>query len=84
MLCEFFQLFNSRTIQLVLGGGIIHLGMKSFEVGYQIIRIINGTEIIAAEGKSVQVCFDYDTNKTIPIPDLWKQKVLAYEPSLKG
>ncbi len=64
--------------------GIIHLGMKSFEVGYQIIRIINGKEIIAAEGKSVQVCFDYDTNKTIPIPDLWKQKVLAYEPSLKG
>ena len=63
--------------------GIIHFGMKSFEVGYQIIRIVNGIEIIAAEGKSVQVCFDYETNATIPIPELWKQKVLAYEPSLK-
>ena len=62
--------------------GIIHFGMKSFEVGYQIIRIVNGIEIIAAEGKSVQVCFDYETNATIPIPELWKQKVLAYEPSL--
>ena len=62
--------------------GIVHLGMKSFEVGYQIIRIVNGVEITAAEGKSVQVCFDYETNRTVPIPELWKQKVLAYEPSL--
>ncbi len=63
--------------------GIIHFGVKSFEVGYQIIRIVNGVEITAAEGKSVQVCFDYETNTTIPIPDIWKQKVFAYEPSLK-
>lgn len=72
------------TDEVWVYSGIIHFGMKSFEVGYQIIRIVNGIEIIAAEGKSVQVCFDYETNRTIPIPELWKQKVLAYEPSLNS
>ncbi len=67
------------TDEVWVYSGVIRFGAKSFEVGYQIVRIIKGEEVIAAEGKSVQVCFDYETNQTISVPKLWKEKVEAYE-----
>ena len=68
------------TDEVWVYSGVIRFGAKSFELGYQIVRIIKGEEVIAAEGKSVQVCFDYETNQTISVPELWKEKVEAYEP----
>ena len=71
------------TDEVWVYSGVIRFGAKSFELGYQIVRIIKGEEVIAAEGKSVQVCFDYETNQTISVPELWKEKVEAYEPLFK-
>jgi acyl-CoA thioester hydrolase len=59
-------------------------GTKSFEVEYKIVVVANGTEDIAATGKSVQVCFDYTRNETMNVPETWKQKVIAYEPGLQA
>ena len=58
---------------------VSRLGTKSFEVEYIIIKIVSEREVPVAIGKSVQVCFDYETNITIPVPERWKEKVRAFE-----
>jgi acyl-CoA thioester hydrolase len=55
-------------VELRLG----RLGTKSFELEYT-LRV--GDRVVA-EGKSVQVGFDYETGTTIPIRDEWR-KLLA-------
>jgi len=55
------------------------LGTKSFDITHSIIKTQNGKEIETATGKSVVVCFDYEKNETINIPDEWKKKALDYE-----
>jgi len=66
------------TDEVWVYSSVVKFGVKSFDVAYKIVRIINGEEIPAAEGKSVQVCFNYETNQTIPVPESWKQKVVSY------
>jgi acyl-CoA thioester hydrolase len=48
------------------------LGTKSFELDYT-LRV---GERLVAEARSVQVGFDYETGRTIPIPEAWR-KLLA-------
>lgn len=55
------------------------MGNKSFDLSHKIIRIIEGKELVAAEGLSVIVCFNYEENKTINVPQDWINKVNAYE-----
>lgn len=48
------------------------VGSKSFDLSY-IIRRSNGERPgICAEGRSVMVCFDYNTQRTIAVPDHWR------------
>lgn len=54
-------------------------GNKSFDLSHRIIRIVDGKEIVAAEGLSVVVCFNYEDNQTIQVPKEWIEKVNAYE-----
>lgn len=63
---------------------ISKFGTKSFEVDYKIVVMVNGNEDVAAVGKSTQVCFDYTKSETMNVPELWKQKVIAYEPGLQA
>lgn len=58
---------------------ISRFGSKSFEVEYKIVKIQGTSELICATGKSVQVCFNYETNQTIPVPSSWKAKAELYE-----
>jgi acyl-CoA thioester hydrolase len=57
------------------------IGRTSFDMEYKIVRINGNVEVIAAEGKSVQVCFNYELNKPIPVPESWKVKALNFEPA---
>ncbi|MCH2216191.1 MAG: acyl-CoA thioesterase [Flavobacteriales bacterium] len=50
---------------------ISKIGTKSFEVSYLIYKNHNGHELECTTGKSVAVCFDYQTQKTIEIPKEW-------------
>jgi acyl-CoA thioesterase FadM len=34
---------------------------------------------IFGEGKTVQVAYDYQTKKTIPLNDTWRQAIQAFE-----
>jgi acyl-CoA thioester hydrolase len=57
---------------------VSYLGTKSFHFDY---LIETGRGEIAT-GRSIQVCYDYGNQQTIPIPDGWRQAILDYEPGL--
>ena len=52
------------------------IGTKSFNMECSIVKEVNGIEVEAARGLAVIVCFNYETNKTIVVPELWKNKML--------
>ena len=50
------------------------VGNSSFKLQYRLTEKKNGT--LVAEGETVQVAFDYETRKTIPLPDNVKSLLL--------
>jgi acyl-CoA thioesterase FadM len=45
-----------------------------------VVTRTNGEDVqIAAGGRSVLVCFDYEQNRSMPVPALWKEKAAAFE-----
>ena len=55
---------------------VSRMGSKSFDMSCSIVRMVNGVEEEAAKGLAVIVCFNYKTNETIAIPELWKKKMV--------
>lgn len=49
------------------------LGSKSFDLSYRITRTDGDMPGTVAEGRSVMVCFDYNTQRTIAIPSAWRE-----------
>jgi acyl-CoA thioester hydrolase len=58
---------------------ISYLGNKSFHFEY-LLGAENGA---IATGKTVQVCYDYVKQRSIAMPDTWREAIMAYEPSLQ-
>jgi acyl-CoA thioester hydrolase len=56
------------------------IGGKSFDFEYILVR--SSDDVIAAEGSTVQVAFDYTRQVSIAVPDRWRAAILAYEPAL--
>ena len=54
-------------------------GKKSFDISHSIVKIESRKEVELAVGKSVVVCFDYEKQITIPVPEEWKKKAELYE-----
>ena len=65
-----------ETVQV--GIRISRIGNKSFDFAY---RLETGRGLIAT-GQSTQVCYDYDREMSIPIPDDWRATIMAFEPGL--
>ncbi len=57
------------------------IGNSSFDMEYKVVRINGELTLLAAEGKSVQVCFNYEKNCTLPVPAAWREKVKGFEPA---
>lgn len=55
------------------------MGNKSFTLDSSLVRKTNAGEELCAEGKSVIVCYNYEINKTIEVPQEWKLCVENYE-----
>lgn len=55
-------------------------GRTSFTMEYMIEAVRADGSVVAATGKSVQVCFDYSRNVSLEVPPLWKSRVQAFEP----
>ncbi|MBW1909841.1 MAG: acyl-CoA thioesterase [Deltaproteobacteria bacterium] len=74
--CDFLRpvkLGDSITLQLWIGD----IGEKRFSLEYRLVD--TGDEsIVYAKGRSVQVFFDYEKNKTAPIPKDFLEKISDY------
>ena len=60
-----------------VGVRVDRMGNKSFDVRYSIQD--SHTEIEHASGSTVQVAYDYQSARTIPIPDGWRQILTSFE-----
>lgn len=70
--------FLGQTVTVAVRAS--QLGTKSFCFEYEL-----ATERgLIATGRSVQVCYDYERQCSIPMPDLWREGILAYEPGPLG
>jgi acyl-CoA thioester hydrolase len=61
---------------------ITKLGNKSFEISNVLVKDKNSIEEIAATATFTIVCFNYETQSSIEIPNDWREKMVAYEHSL--
>lgn len=56
---------------------VSRLGSKSFDMSCSIVKEQKGgAEVEMAKGLAVIVCFNYKLNQTIPIPEIWKEKMM--------
>ena len=59
------------------------IGNSSFDVMHVLVKITPNDEEICTTGKTVCVSYDYKENKSIPIPPVERQKMIAFdEPGL--
>ena len=63
--------------RLVMGVRCSRLGNKSMDLTYELYR----GEDRVGRGISTLVGFDYAANTSIPIPEEWRRRILAYEPN---
>ena len=52
------------------------IGNKSFDLSYTMVKAGNRE---VAVGSTTLVAYDYGENKTIPIPEEWKDKIIEFE-----
>lgn len=56
---------------------VSRLGSKSFDMSCSIVREEkDGAEREMANGLAIIVCFNYKLNQSIPIPEVWKAKMI--------
>jgi acyl-CoA thioester hydrolase len=74
--CDFFKpvkLGDSPVLEV----WIAEIRAKSFAFKYRIVERSDELAVYA-KGKSVMVLFDYKENKSIPIPEVFREKIMAY------
>ena len=74
--CDFLlpvKLGHRLTLQMWVNS----IGKKSFGYGYKLVER-SDESVIFALGESIQVCYDYTENKSIPVPDEMKAKLSTY------
>jgi len=67
-------LFNS-VVQVQ--AGVTRLGNKSMTMEYLMLDQQTGQRV--ATGSTVMVTFDYQKQVTMPIPEIWRQKISVFE-----
>lgn len=63
--------------QVQVGVRVSRLGNKSLDMVYRLEDALTGEEL--ATGSSVQVAYDYQSGKTIPLPEHWRQIIREFE-----
>ena len=74
--CDFFKPIRFSD-QIILQMWVKDIGTKSFSFEYRIVDFSDETRIYAA-GESIQVCYDYDKNRSIEIPVNMKERLTRY------
>jgi len=60
-----------------VGVRVARLGNKSMLMEYQLENAQDSG--LFASATSVQVAYDYQVGKSMPVPELWRKKIAAYE-----
>ena len=55
------------------------IGTKSFDLEYKLFKQSGDTNILATEGKTIMVCYNYQLSQTIAIPPDWFNKIKVFE-----
>ena len=55
------------------------IGNKSFELNYMITSVVNGIEELTTTGYTTMVLFDYESNKSVVLPDFLREKINGFE-----
>ncbi len=63
--------------RIVIGGRVVRWGTKSFE--FETAVLVPARDQVAFRSRAVLVAFDYEAERTIPVPDAWKARVAAFE-----
>lgn len=53
------------------------VGNKSFEFAYRLTERQSGREV--ATGRSIQVMYDYERQATLPVPDVLRERIAAFD-----
>lgn len=61
---------------------VVSVGNKSFEIENLLVKIKDGKEIFTTYAKSTIVTMNYTEQKTILVPDSWKEKLNAFEQTI--
>jgi acyl-CoA thioester hydrolase len=73
---EYEQPLDYRE-EVAVGCRISRIGRKSFDFLYEIWS--ETRQLRAAHGLSTMVAYDYEANKSIVIPERWREIITAYE-----
>ena len=49
------------------------IGSKSFDLRYALFVVKDGDRQLRTEGRSAMVCYDYQQNSTIAVPEVWRR-----------
>ncbi|MCC6385422.1 MAG: acyl-CoA thioesterase [Bacteroidia bacterium] len=63
--------------QVLVQCKISRVGTKSFDIDYELMAGQTKPLKSACRGKSVQVCYNYLNNQSVPIPKEWKKIMLS-------
>lgn len=81
--CDYYKEIKLTAVKPCIKLRTSSLGSKSFEIEYVITSTgKDGSEIIHAKGKSVQVLIDITQGKSIEIPDGLRADITKYESAL--
>lgn len=74
--CDFIRpiQFNDHVI---LQMWVKNIGTKSFSFEYRLVDFSDEAMVYAA-GKSIQVCYDYETNRSIEVPAEMRERLTRY------
>jgi len=61
---------------------VVKIGNKSLTIENSLSKKMNGTEVLCAKGIGVLVAFDYQQQFSIEIPEVWRNKLSAFETTL--
>lgn len=59
---------------------VVRFGNKSFDTEQWITRCNGEALEIAAQALVTVVAYDYQANRSVPLPDVWRRHISAYEP----
>ena len=81
--CDYYKELTLSAADPAIKMRTSSIGRKSFEIEYLITSTArDGSEILHAKGKSVQVMIDIAGKKPIELPEWLRKDITAYEPAL--